>query len=94
MLDDILQDPAVLAAIQRSFPDAYFQVASNSFFVKAPGLTAKGVADRLGVKSKREDGMFAGTLENVVVTQLAPSYWGWAPSTIWEWLQVSHQGGS
>jgi hypothetical protein len=82
--------PALRVAIERLFPGKFYHVNDRVSMVRASG-TAKSFAEALGVKTRHADGRITGTISDVIITQLAPSYWGWAAADLWLWLQEAHQ---
>ena len=66
----------VAASVQEKFPDDFYKISgSDSLLVHSTGTT-KELADKLGISAGSE----------AIVVGIS-SYYGFAPSDIWEWMQ-------
>jgi hypothetical protein len=75
-----LNEPAILGSkVAERFPDNYFTIAPDKWFVAAPGVTASTVAAMLGMS--KDEKIFG-----LVIT--VGGYYGWASSELWEWLKT------
>lgn len=82
---------AAATAISAAFPDHH--IWSNEVaFVRAAG-SAKEVSEKLGVQHQGPDGTIAGTLNQTVVVEVSPNYWGFTEQTLWAWLKNSFEAG-
>jgi hypothetical protein len=77
-------------AVDRIFDGKSFHVNGCVSMVMYNG-TARTLSEVLGVKHTKADGSTVGSITDVIVTQLAPSYWGWANSELWTWLKNAHE---
>ncbi|MGD1072924.1 MAG: hypothetical protein ABSB15_22610 [Bryobacteraceae bacterium] len=76
-----LGDPAALGeAIQEHFPDEYYALESDKWFVSADGVTSKDIAIKLGMR-KADKGITG------IVLPIS-GYNGLASPDIWEWLRA------
>ena len=65
--------------IKERFPDDYYAIEGNKWFVVADGVTAAKVAHNLGMN----------TTENILgIVVTVGGYNGLAPSDIWEWIKA------
>lgn len=62
---------------------ANFQLSETSWFVADTGVTPQEVCEKLNVKP--------GGISGVVVVRVS-SYFGFAQSSIWDWLKVKTEG--
>jgi len=78
-----LGDPRLDAKVREQFPDDHYPLAPDNWFVVAPGITAAGVATKLGMDPKAEQ---AEKITGIVLT--VGGYYGLAQSDVWEWLKA------
>lgn len=71
-------------AVNQRVGGKYFQLAAGHFLVNAPG-TAQDISTQLGIVS--------GTIGQAVVYNIS-GYFGYAPSTAWEWLKANMTTGA
>jgi hypothetical protein len=74
-----LGNAALGAKVREQFPDDYFVVGPDKWFVAESGATAASVAEKLGMSP-------SGGILGVVVT--VGGYNGLAPTNIWEWIKA------
>lgn len=84
-------EPALRAAIEKNHAGNFYHWSDRVSFITATG-TAAPISSALGVKTSGVDKEVLGTIDDTVVTQLAPSYWGWSGAEFWTWLTNAHQG--
>lgn len=82
--------PELRAAIERLHAGNFYHWKDRVSFVVAPN-TARALAELMGVKSGSPDGTLSGTIDDTIVSQLGPSYWGFADKDLWVWLQAAHE---
>jgi hypothetical protein len=85
--------PALRAAIEREFPEKFYHWSDTVSFIQATG-TAQTVAIKLGIKSRNDAGGIIDGIDQSVVMQASPAYYGWSKSTLWEWLKTSLEADS
>jgi hypothetical protein len=71
------------AAIEKNFPNDHMSVAENVWLVSSIG-TAREVSARIGIGSNT---VMTGHVGDAIVVGV-DSYYGRAPSNIWEWIKV------
>jgi hypothetical protein len=79
-----------VGAVSRAFPEA--QMWSNHVaFVQDAG-SAIDVSRRIGVRARSADGseVLPG-LDQIVVIEVSPNYWGFTDSALWAWLKKSFE---
>lgn len=83
--------PDLRAAIERNhLPGNFYHWSDRVTVVVSPG-TAQTLAEALGVKTRLPDGTITDGTTDTIVTQMAPSYWGWTGADFWTWLTAAHQ---
>ena len=82
--------PQVRTSIERLYAGNFYHWSDRVSFVIAPG-PAQMVAESLGVKTRLPDGRTSEGVPDTIVTQLAPSYWGWTGAEFWTWLAAAFQ---
>lgn len=76
-------DPATLeTALNATFPGNVLQISANEWLVAANGITAKDVADKVGIT----DGS-----KGAAIVFTTAGYYGRASNNIWEWLVAKLQ---
>jgi hypothetical protein len=76
-------DPLNLGlALNVNFPGNVLQVSANEWLVAASGITAKDVADKVGIT----DGS-----KGAAIVLTTAGYYGRAPNNVWEWLVAKIQ---
>ena len=77
-----VSNPArVKAGVQEHYPDDYYIVGHDTFFVATQGETTRRVADKLGF------GMKDSNSTNGIVIPVT-NYWGRHDAELWEWISV------
>jgi len=75
-----LGDATALAGkIENNFPDDYYAIERDKWFLVADGVTAKNITERLGINK-------TGGIRGIVIT--VGGYNGFASGDMWEWLRV------
>ena len=82
--------PKVVAAIQREFPNDHLQVTPLQWLVSGSG-TALNVTTKLGIYDPKEPA--APASGNAIVFAVS-SYHGRAPTPIWDWVKSKLEGTS
>jgi hypothetical protein len=77
---------AIGAEVERAFPNAHLPVVTGTWLVSA-NLTAIEVSNKLGVTGAA--GPAVGTALIVAIS----SYYGRAPSEIWDWIKTKWEDG-
>jgi hypothetical protein len=77
------ENPELGAHINRVYPSANLKFAPNVWFVADTGVTTQEVSEKLSV--------WPGGIAGVVVVKVE-SYFGYAPTSIWEWFSVKMGG--
>lgn len=72
--------PELAARIERQFPD-HFQFTENVWLVSSED-TAVGVSQQIGLQR-------GGDLRGILVTKMAPAYYGLASSELWDWIRAA-----
>jgi hypothetical protein len=81
--------PGVVAQIKNLFPADHYEVAANQFLISSSG-SAVELVKKLGVYDANNP---AATTGNAVVLAVS-SYYGRAPSTLWDWMKVKLEKSS
>ena len=75
----------VRARLKEFYPENHFDDGYGVFFVASDGETTKQVASKIGIGDDDGGGVTSG-----IVTPMT-TYWGRAPSELWEWVSVKRQ---
>jgi hypothetical protein len=74
--------------VSREYPPPLsFQAADQIWFVRDTG-TPREVGLKLGINPE------GGGVNNLIITRVAGSYWGRAPSDLWDWLKTAIEAES
>lgn len=75
--------PALSEAIKRLFPNDHLTISETQYLISAGG-TALDLSAKLGVYDPKDPSKAVG---NAVIFATS-SYFGRAPTTIWEWIKT------
>ena len=79
--------PALIATIQRLFPNDCLAVTETQWLIATTG-TAMGLTAKLGIYDSAEPDKPA--IGNAIIL-LVTSYFGRGPSSIWDWLKAKQE---
>ena len=79
VISTVPNNPSLIEAINRAYGDANIMIAQNVWLIADKGVTTQEVSKKLGIEK--------GGVDNTVILKI-DSYWGMAPTQIWEWLSV------
>ena len=88
VVSKVLQ-PALAARIAQSYPEL-FEWSDRAWIIQTNDNATK-IARNLGVSERDASGQESSEFGHVVVLQLAPSYWGYGPTPIWEWMKSAFE---
>ncbi len=84
--------PLVESLLNQHYAGQFFTYSPQTWLV-ASKETAVQVSAKLGAKQRLPDGSVVGEVDGYVfVTELGPSYWGFANTSLWNWLKEAHEG--
>jgi hypothetical protein len=75
--------PNLVASIKATFPLDHLEVTPTQWLVSSKG-TVNEVSDKIGVTGPQAD----PTPKGLAVIFATSSYFGRAPSTVWDWIKV------
>ncbi|MCK1706135.1 hypothetical protein IVA86_33220 [Bradyrhizobium sp. 146] len=78
------------AAVLREFPDAHKPIANQNWLVAGKG-TAQDISAKLGITHPKDAA--APSIGTVMVLEVG-SYYGRAPSDIWDWVKAKWEATS
>ena len=84
--------PPLGEAIEILFPD-HIAWGPNVWLVQSDETAIK-ISQKLGVSDADDSGATTSAFGHIVVVKLASSYWGWATSEFWDWLQAAFEKAS
>lgn len=77
-------------AVEEQYPNRCRRFADNVTLVHTQD-DVRIISAKIGVKTRDPEGNAVGRVGDVLITQLSPSYWGFADTDLWTWLQTGHQ---
>lgn len=83
-------EPALMQALETHYPGKFFQW-SDRVVALVTADEPKTIAENLGVQRRSPTGDIVAGVKGVIVTKLAPAYYGWSGKNFWEWLKAAHQ---
>lgn len=83
-------EPKLSEALEGQYPGKFYRW-SDQFAAVSTTDEPKTIAHKLGVRRRTDDGTVVRGIGGVVISKLAPAYYGWAEKNFWEWLKVAHQ---
>ncbi len=87
-----VSEPKLWGALEDQYPGRFYR-GSDQFAAVSTADEPKIIAKKLGVRRRADDGTVVPGIGGVVISKLAPAYYGWAEKNFWEWLKVAHQEG-
>lgn len=81
---------SLIAALEQHYSGKVYQW-SDRFAAITTADAPKAIAVKLGVKNRTADGTVVDGISDVIITKLAPNYYGWGGKGFWDWLKVAHQ---
>lgn len=70
----------------QSFSDRAWMIESEE--------TAQSIARKLGISAPDESGKTTSEFGYLLVTKMSGTYWGYGPTSLWDWLKSALQRGS
>lgn len=78
--------PRLDALLQQHYPGKFVRW-SDSVVVVSTADTPMQLSQKIGTKVRNPDGTLSGEFDDIFVTQLSASYWGFGPTAFWDWLK-------
>jgi hypothetical protein len=76
--------------VAAAYPDNHYVWSPSVVFVQSSG-TAREISERVGITRKDAAGNLTGAINQAVVVEIKPSYWGFTDQTLWGWLKSSFE---
>lgn len=86
-----LPNPTVDQGIAKHYSGQFYKWGETAWFVHSTE-TAQEIGKKIGIPQNRESA--PQDSGRAVVMRLSPTYWGWAQTDLWEWLQSAFQKDS
>lgn len=83
-------EPELSNALEDQYPGKFYRWSDRFAALSTPD-EPKAIAQKLGVRRRADDGAVVPGIKGVVITKLAPAYYGWSEKNFWEWLKGAHQ---
>lgn len=87
------QKPQLLVNIDTQYSGKSYRVSDRVAFISTSDAP-KRIAGKLGVQTRDADNAVVPGMRDVVITKVAPAYYGWTDTGFWEWLKSAHQEDS
>ncbi len=93
VISSLNPNPELAAAVAEEYGERSQAFGLSTFYIHT-SESIQALSDTVGIKRKAKDGTVTGTFASVVISELSPNYWGFAPSTLWNWMKAAFEASA